>query len=385
MNTDIRTLQLLERDLEAVASRERARLVSVERHAGGRGPGRPSNRRRGGGHSWGGVAAAVVALLVLAGGIGLLSQGGGGDQASSGGGQAESGFSPTAPPEEGSDGGGGGAAGRANADGETTDAMAGWQEAPGAGYAVDEEAGGGDTRPGVGAVPAEQGDLTKIVRDGRIGIVIDDGSFSKGVAAVTRIARGNGGFVLESSARDERSGTLTLRIPAKRFDDAMLALRGVAGELGGEVEFQDITGEDVTAEFIDLGARLEILQERRDLLLDIQADATTTSEVLRVAGLIEDVQLDIENIQGRLNFLKDQVAEATIRVEVRERDVERQDPGPDPENPSIADSFALALQGFLRVVGAVVVGLGYLIPVAVVAGLGYVVVRLVRRRDRGAS
>jgi hypothetical protein len=237
-------------------------------------------------------------------------------------------------------------------------------------------------RQGVGAVPAEQGDLTKIIRDGRIGIVIADGSFSKGVSRVTQIARSNGGFVLESSSRDERSGTLTLRIPANRFDDAMLELRGLAGELDGEVEFQDISGQDVTAEFIDLGARLDILKDRRDLLRDLQTQATSSAEILRFATLIDDVQLQIENIQGRLNFLRDQVAEATIKVEVRERDVAPEDPGANPENPSLTDSFELAVQGFLRIVGAIVVGLGYLIPLGVVALIGYGVFRLVRRRDR---
>ena len=250
--------------------------------------------------------------------------------------------------------------------------------------AARDDAGSGPL-PGVGNVPDQQGDLTKIIRDGRIGIVIADGSFSKGVAGVTQIARRNGGFVLESSSRGERSGALTLRIPAKRFDDTMLALRALSGQLDGEVEFQDITGQDVTAEFIDLQARLDILKDRRALLLDIQEDATTTTEILRLAALIDDVQLQIENIQGRLNFLKDQVAEATIKVEVRERDAQRDDPGPDPENPSLADSFELAVQGFLRIVGAVVIGLGYLIPLGVIALLVWGVVTLVRRRDRGAS
>jgi hypothetical protein len=178
---------------------------------------------------------------------------------------------------------------------------------------------------------------------------------------------------------------MTLRIPAKRFDDSMLALRALAGELDGGVEFQDISGQDVTAEFIDLGARLDILKERRDLLRELQREATSSNEILRLAGLIEDVQLQIETIQGRLRFLKDQVAEATIKVEVRERDVEREDPGPNPENPSLGDSFELAVQGFLQVVGAVVVGLGYLIPLGAVALVAWGVVRLVRRRDRAAS
>jgi hypothetical protein len=400
MNTDIRSLQLLERDLDDVATRERERLVSIDRALDGDpgGPRRLPRRGRGGGHAWGGIAAALVAVLVLAGGIGFLAQGGSDEM------QAADRGLEVGDTVSGADGGGAGGSG---SDPQATTAPAPAEELPGApgvvgandalapnldsdraAYGVAEEAArdtAGSPLQGVGAVPEQQGDLTKIIRDGRIGIVIADGSFSKGVAGVTQIARRNGGFVLESSSRDERSGALTLRVPAKRFDDTMLALRALSGQLDGEVEFQDITGQDVTAEFIDLQARLDILKGRRELLLDIQADATSTSEILRLAALIDDVTLEIENIQGRLNFLKDQVAEATIKVEVRERDVQREDPGSDPENPSLADSFELAVQGFLRIIGAVVVGLGYLIPLGVIALIGWGVVRLVRRRDRGAN
>jgi hypothetical protein len=395
MNTEIRSLQLLDDDLQAVAARERDRLASIDRalDAGSGGPRRLPRRGRGGGNrNWGGMAAALVVVLVLAGGIGVLSQGGGDDSADSGGqfrevADAVSGGggsqaelpAPTAAPPPATD------RDRAAFEANTSE-----EAALGAQYSVGDQAGtaggsSGRTSQGIGAVPADQGDLTKIIRDGRIGIVIADGSFSKGVAGVTQIARRNGGFVLESSSRDERSGALTLRIPAKRFDDTMLALRALSGQLEGEVEFQDITGQDVTAEFIDLGARLDILQDRRELLRDIQAEATSSSEILRLAALIDDVTLQIENIQGRLNFLKDQVAEATIKVEVRERDVQREDPGPNTENPSLADSFELAVQGFLRIVGAIVIGLGYLIPLGVIALLVWGVLTLVRRRDRGAN
>lgn len=389
MNTDIRSLQLLERDLEGVAAHERERLGSLERALNDGGPGGPRRHPRrghgggGGGHSWAGVAAAVVVVLVLAGGIGFLSQPGSSDDSGDSGGgavRADGGEAATATmaPSPGP-----GQGGFANDTSYTTarsdERRAALSES--APETADASSGG----EGVGAVPAEQGDLTKIIRDGHLGIVIADGAFSKGVSRVTQIARANGGFVLSSSSRDERSGSLTLRVPAKRFDDAMLALRGMAGDLEGEVESQEITGQDVTAEFIDLGARLDILKERRDLLGDLQADATTSSEILRLAGLIEDTQLSIENLQGRLNFLRDQVAEATIKVEVRERDVAPEASGPGRENPSLADSFELAVQGFLRIVGAVVVGLGYLVPLGVIALIGYGVFRLVRRRDRVAS
>ncbi len=52
------------------------------------------------------------------------------------------------------------------------------------------------------------------------------------------------------------------------------------------------------------------------------------------------------------------------------------------DNPSLSEALDYATQGFLRVLGAVVVGLGYLVPLSLLALLGWLVFRLVRRRDR---
>jgi hypothetical protein len=203
MNTDIRSLQLLERDLEAAGERERTHLASGAGRAddGARGPRRLSRRRHG--LAWRGIAAALAAVLVLAGGIGFLSQVRTGDDAGSAGG-ADAGDASAAPaPEE-------------QRDNALHASLT--NPAPGATRQAS-VAGTGGAGNGIGTAPQQQGDLTKVIRDGRIGIVIADGSFSKGVARVIQIARQNRGFVLESTSRDERSGTMTLRIPAKRFDD----------------------------------------------------------------------------------------------------------------------------------------------------------------------
>ncbi|HEY7762622.1 MAG TPA: hypothetical protein VIC52_06375, partial [Actinomycetota bacterium] len=188
MNTDIRSLQLLERDLEAVAARERDRLASLERALGDGGPGGPRRLARrgrggGGGRNWAGVAAAVAAVLVLAGGIGFLSQVSDDTRSAVGGGDdAGAGMATPAPAEAPA---GEEAVSEVGPGDETTRAQLGTLSNPGTApqYSSSrDDAEGSGVPKGVGAAPAEQGDLTKIVRDGRIGIVIADGSFSKGVS-----------------------------------------------------------------------------------------------------------------------------------------------------------------------------------------------------------
>ena len=204
----------------------------------------------------------------------------------------------------------------------------------------------------------QQQDLSKIVRDGRIGIVVDDGAFGDSVGELTFIAERHGGFVLSSSTSNERSGTFVLRIPERQFDQARNDIRGLATR----VRFEEVRGDDVTAEFIDFQARLRILQTRRELLFDLFQQADTTDEILRMSSQLDDVTLRIEQIQGQLRFLKDQVAESTLRVSIQERNAPAVTGEPDVDNPDLGSSFDLGVQGFLRIVGAVIVGLGYLDP-----------------------
>ncbi|HSH32273.1 MAG TPA: DUF4349 domain-containing protein [Actinomycetota bacterium] len=381
MNTDIRYLQQLETDFEHVAAQERRRAAAKPSGRGGRGsrpPRRPTHRDR----RWPSIAAAVVTLLIVAGSIGFLSQQADMSSDDSGGADA---LAPAEVPADGPatwqarnpNASAAPAPGQALTDGDTS-AAADEQ----GGRSLDYSVGDTKTPAGIGTTPQAQGDLSKIIRDGRIEVVVPTGEFAKNVTAVTRIAGTNGGFVLTSSTQNGQAGQFTLRIPAKRFDRAMDQLRGL-----GTVQSDAVTGDDVTAEFVDLQARLGILTDRRDLLRDLQSEATSSSEILRFATLIDQVQLEIENIQGQLNFIRDQVAEGTIKVSLRELGApEAQEQQPtDVDKPSLGTAFNLALQGFLRVLGAVVVGLGYLIPIGVIALIAWFVVRLVRRRDREAS
>ena len=385
MNTDIRFLEQLEGDLTEAAARESAVLAGA-----GAGSGSDDDRSRRlprRERHWGAIAAGLVAFLVLAGSIGFLTQRPGQERATSFSevGDAAGGSGAEVPAAQGSP-----APMPATDRGTTT-----WQASSGNGTRQEAPLAGGvnyDTATGGGAagqpalnapgLPAtqQQGDLSKIVRDGRIAIVVPDGDFDASLNNVSRIATSLGGFVLTSSTRDQSTGIFTLRIPAKKFDVAMERLRGI-----GEVRADAVTGQDVTAEFIDQTARLQILLDRRDLLQNLQNEATTSSEILRLAGLIEQTQLEIEKTQGQLRYLKNQVAEATIKVDLRERHAPDDTPEPATDNPSLADAIRLGWEGFLRVIGAVIVGLGYLVPIALIALAIWGIVTLVRRRRRGAS
>jgi hypothetical protein len=340
VNTEIRYLQQVEQDLIEAADRQAEIRRSAERARHAKSAAR--------GRRWQQVAAVVIPILLVAGAIGGIAS-----------------------LSNDSETGGVGASAQGTRAPQDVD--------------KDHDVGGGTN--GAGPVPSPNpgtstGDLSKIIRNGEIGVVVANGGFGGAVDRVGRVARANGGFVLSSRIQGNQRGTLVLRIPARRFDQAMETLR----RIGNDVEFETITGEDVTAQFVDLTARERILAVRKSVLIRLQADATTLEQTLRLQGQLDDVQLKIEQIQGQIRFINNQVAEATLKVSLREQDAAAPENETKVDKPSLGHSFELGIKGFLNVIGFVIVGLGYLVPVGVVLGALWALLYLARpSRERGAG
>ena len=359
MNTQIKFLEQLETDLQDVAVREMARMERATLQG---------SIRKNTGRGWTKVVGVAAAFLVVAGAIGFLAQGGGLLADSAGSGSAPD--SGEARRSVGRDEG-------TNEVGGAPAAMPSATAAPsgGADDVFDHAPDVSDSANHRTAAGGPQQDLSKIIRDGRISIVVPDKKFGDAVGDVTFIAEKYGGFVISSSTNNDRSGTFVLRIPAERFDRAVSDIRALATH----VRFQEITGDDVTAEFIDQQARLRILRARKALLFGLFQKATTTEEILRMSSQLEDVQLRIEQIQGQINFINDQVAESTLRVSIQEQNAPKAATTSEVNNPDLGSSVDLAVQGFLRIVGAVIVGLGYLIPLTLLGAIVWLVVWTIRR------
>jgi hypothetical protein len=288
-----------------------------------------------------GLIAAVVGVLLSAGLIGLIARSGGiGSDAAS---------------EAGSTGGTG-------ATGSTGEA--GHAPAPDPSSALDAIRGPAEV-PGSPA-------LSRVIRTASIAVVIPRDAFDERFGEAVDVAEEHGGFVADSRTR-ERSGSITLRVPAENFDETLRELREL-----GTVEVESVHGRDVTADYVDLHARLRIARARRDVLLGLQADASTIEQTIRVQNALDATQFEIETLQGQLRLLDDRTSLATIDFDLREQGVE---PGSEVETPSIPNAFERAAAGFVGVIAAVVIGLGYLLPlIALGLVVWFVVVRVQRRR-----
>jgi hypothetical protein len=163
-------------------------------------------------------------------------------------------------------------------------------------------------------------------------------------------------------------GTIVMRVPAGRFDRARMAVERL-GRPTNEV----VSGRDVTRQVVDLGARLGNLESQQRALRALMRRAVSVSDTIRVQGVLQGVELQIEEIQGELNYLHDRTSMSTISIAVHEAG---RRPVPPQHASAIWKDGARAANAATDVVGAVIVGAGYVIPLAILALLAVLIGRL---------
>ena len=221
----------------------------------------------------------------------------------------------------------------------------------------------------------------QVIQTASMRLSVERSRFEESVDAARTIAASVGGFVVGSTAsqgRDERlvRGTLVVRVPERSYADVMQRLSRL-----GRVESRRESGQDVSQEFVDLEARGRHLEAVERQLLTLLEKANTVTAALAVQSQLNEVQLELEQVRGRLHYLRDQVAFATISLDIHERRAAAKDDG-DEAAWGITDSWRTAAHGFATVVGWILVVVATAAPLVLLLALAVVAARFAARRGR---
>ncbi|WP_291114811.1 DUF4349 domain-containing protein [Flavobacterium sp. UBA6135] len=104
---------------------------------------------------------------------------------------------------------------------------------------------------------------------------------------------------------------LIIRIPNKNFDAFL-------NEIGKDVAYFDrkeISSRDVTAEYIDLSARIKAKKTLEERYLELLKKAVKVSEILEIEKELSAIREEIEAKEGQLNYLQNKISLSTIQIE----------------------------------------------------------------------
>jgi hypothetical protein len=157
------------------------------------------------------------------------------------------------------------------------------------------------------------------VRSGDMSLVVED--ITRSQDQITRLAEERLGYVVSSRNWRDGSGvhgTISIRVPAADFTAVMQAVR----EMALEVTTQSIAGQDVTEEYVDLGAKLQNLQATEQQLLTIMGKAEKIEDVLAVQEQLTGTQGEIGQTKGRMQFLEQTSATSLLNVTLAQSKLE---------------------------------------------------------------
>lgn len=153
----------------------------------------------------------------------------------------------------------------------------------------------------------------KIIKDGRIGIVVKELEQTK--AHVDSLIAKYGGYYSNERLNNsdfEISYILKIRVPSNNFETLVAEV-----ETGNcEIKYKEIDARDVTDQFIDLETRLINKRNYLKKYNDLLRQAKTVKDILEIEEKIRVLEEEIESTTGTLKYLGDLVDFSTLDLEI---------------------------------------------------------------------
>ena len=130
---------------------------------------------------------------------------------------------------------------------------------------------------------------------------------------IARIASDYKGFIVSQNTSkygNDIQAQISLRVDATQLDAALSRIR----KLAVEVRNENVRGDDVTAEFVDLQSQLKNLEAAEAQLQKIMEKAEKTEDVMAVFNQLTQVRGQIDQIKGRMKFLSESAAMSAINL-----------------------------------------------------------------------
>ena len=263
-------------------------------------------------------------------------------------------------------------------------AGAGMAAAPSAAAAAPDEAGGAsaelyDQNARTGAQNGDAAafnDGALIIRTGSLQLEVTDSRAA--IAAGRSAILGLGGYIGASQQYvdgDDVVATITYRIPADRWEDALDALRKLGKPISEQTDAADVTGQ-----VVDLDARIRNLRASETALVSHLTVAAKVSDILEIEDRLSAVRGEIEQLTAQKAHLDDQVAFATLTATYGVEIAAVTAAAEQWDAKSEVDRAGASLLGFLQFLASAgiwlaIVGLPIVVVAAVVIGLALLVLR----------
>ena len=151
----------------------------------------------------------------------------------------------------------------------------------------------------------------RVIREGELRFETADQKATRvGILGFVKTHQGYLADDREQRSSNSLEQTMTIRVPSEQFD------RLLADVSAGVTHFdkREIRALDVSAEFVDIEARLKTKKETESRYRELLTQAKCVEEILKIEEQIDKLRAEIESTEGRLRLMKDRESFSTLAV-----------------------------------------------------------------------
>ena len=164
--------------------------------------------------------------------------------------------------------------------------------------------------PGRQAPPSDS-DERLVIKTSSLSLLVKD--VSAVIGQIEAATKNLGGFLIDSHLSQPESaatGSISVRIPQDKVSEAMTAFK----DYSVKVVSESVSGHDVTDQYVDLDARLQVLLKTKGKFEQILDQATQVKDLLNVQRELTNLQSQIDSVKGQQKYLEQSAKLSKITV-----------------------------------------------------------------------
>lgn len=203
--------------------------------------------------------------------------------------------------------------------------------------------------PTMGVAPFMDPSVRKVVTESNVSLLVKD--VPQTVKQISAEVEAKRGYVVNTyvySPQESSTGYVTVRVPSSELNDFLDKMRA----LSIRVVSENISGTDVTDQYVNIQERLNILDKNKTVYDNMLAKATNVDDILRIQQAIFSVQDQIDSYQGQLKYIEATSASSVITINLSTDELSLPYAPKDPWRPSVIFKHAVrSLVEFGRFLG----------------------------------
>lgn len=224
--------------------------------------------------------------------------------------------------------------------------------------------------PGDNYAPVD-GDIRKVITRTSLSMLVKD--VPETVTKIETIVKTNQGFMVDTNLtlpEGAATGYVSLRVPEANRATVLADIR----KIGVKVTSENVNGNDVTDQYVDLEARLTTLNATKAKFEAILNSAVKVNDILEVQRELINLQSQIDNLKGQQQYLDQSANLSLVTINLSTDELALPYAPDEAWRPALVFKEAVrSLIGFARQLGNLAIWAAVFSPVLIIIFLVYII------------